>query len=317
MTRSLRTPNFLLVSLLLAAGVLMFPPTCQASGPAFRLLGTVTSGELNDPPDTLVTLDALTGQTALAGPVGQAPHSQSIDLNPATGTLFGVDFFSSPGIVEEIDPRTGIGTAVATIGQGGVPLPISALSFAPNGTLYGSAGPNLVGSIHHLGIIDLVAGTFSPLLALPPGVMIFGMDISPLGILYANYYNIVTQIQTFVTIDLSTLSIIDEKPILLFSISEMDYAPDGYIYHSNFSFALIRMDPTTAEQTFIGFGSLGPLQGIASIAAFSGLPGQANCEGKSTTALAKEFGGVKEAAASLGYLSVAALKNAIRTFCHS
>jgi YVTN family beta-propeller protein len=48
---------------------------------------------------------------------------------------------------------------------------------------------------------------------------------------------------------------------------------------------------------------------------FAGSPGKANCYGKSVSALARQYGGLKAAAAALGYSSVSALKHAIRAYC--
>ena len=48
---------------------------------------------------------------------------------------------------------------------------------------------------------------------------------------------------------------------------------------------------------------------------FAGTPGKPNCFGKSVSALAKQFGGLNNAAAALGYPSVDALQNAIMEFC--
>jgi YVTN family beta-propeller protein len=48
---------------------------------------------------------------------------------------------------------------------------------------------------------------------------------------------------------------------------------------------------------------------------FSGTPGKANCRGKSVSALAIKYDGIALAAEALNYPSVAALQNAIRTFC--
>jgi hypothetical protein len=48
---------------------------------------------------------------------------------------------------------------------------------------------------------------------------------------------------------------------------------------------------------------------------FAGLPGSKNCHGKSVSALATKFGGLKAAAAALGFSNVQGLQNAIRTFC--
>ncbi len=47
----------------------------------------------------------------------------------------------------------------------------------------------------------------------------------------------------------------------------------------------------------------------------AGTPGQANCHGKSVSALAHQFGGLDAAASALGFSSVEALQDALRTFC--
>lgn len=50
-------------------------------------------------------------------------------------------------------------------------------------------------------------------------------------------------------------------------------------------------------------------------AVFAGIPGKANCHGKSVSALAKKFRGLDEAASVLGFANVKALQDAITKFC--
>ncbi len=47
----------------------------------------------------------------------------------------------------------------------------------------------------------------------------------------------------------------------------------------------------------------------------AGAPGQANCHGKSVSAVARQFGGFDAAAAALGFSSVNALQDGFKTFC--
>jgi hypothetical protein len=47
----------------------------------------------------------------------------------------------------------------------------------------------------------------------------------------------------------------------------------------------------------------------------AGTPGQANCHGKSVSAVAHQFGGFKAAAAALGFSSVDELQDALKAFC--
>jgi len=54
---------------------------------------------------------------------------------------------------------------------------------------------------------------------------------------------------------------------------------------------------------------------FAKFLVFAGTPGQANCHGKSVSALAQQFGGINAAADALGFSSVQDLQEAIRAFC--
>jgi hypothetical protein len=47
----------------------------------------------------------------------------------------------------------------------------------------------------------------------------------------------------------------------------------------------------------------------------AGTPGQANCHGKSVSALAHQFGGLAGAASALGFSSMTELQETLREFC--
>src|SRR5205814_8707199 len=47
----------------------------------------------------------------------------------------------------------------------------------------------------------------------------------------------------------------------------------------------------------------------------AGTPGQANCHGKTVSAVARQFGGVANAASELGFSSVSGLQDGLKTFC--
>jgi hypothetical protein len=47
----------------------------------------------------------------------------------------------------------------------------------------------------------------------------------------------------------------------------------------------------------------------------AGTPGNANCHGKSVSALAHQFGGIQAAASALGFSSVAAMQDGFSAFC--
>jgi hypothetical protein len=48
----------------------------------------------------------------------------------------------------------------------------------------------------------------------------------------------------------------------------------------------------------------------------AGIPGEPDCHGQSVAALATQFGGIKRAASTLGFSSVAALQDSVREFCN-
>jgi YVTN family beta-propeller protein len=50
---------------------------------------------------------------------------------------------------------------------------------------------------------------------------------------------------------------------------------------------------------------------------FAGTPGKSNCHRKSVSALARQYVGLNNAAAALGYPSVSALQNAIEDYCEA
>ena len=50
---------------------------------------------------------------------------------------------------------------------------------------------------------------------------------------------------------------------------------------------------------------------------FAGTPGNANCHGKSVSALAQQYGGLNNAAADMGFASVRALQDAIMAYCEA
>ena len=64
--------------------------------------------------------------------------------------------------------------------------------------------------------------------------------------------------------------------------------------------------PPTFNMTFSLIGNTIPK---------AGTPGQANCHGKTVSALAQQFGGINVASSALGYSSVQALQDAITVFC--
>ena len=153
--------------------------SCDDSIEDLRLYSTIAVSGGSSIPDTFIEVDPETGQQAAIGPVGGTNHVLAADLDPVSGFLFGVNFITLPGGIERIDPQTGEATIVGTIRESGSPVPISALAFSPDGRLYGISGsPGRT-----LGIVDVDAGVFLPLVELSDFDYIAGIDFSPEGVL--------------------------------------------------------------------------------------------------------------------------------------
>lgn len=255
---SITTPRLTLASLGI---LLLIGSTAHAAG--FEMFAT-TSDDF-DNPLTLVSVDPDSGAQTIAGPVGGVPGSRSIDWSAQRGAFLAVDPFVNPGVIQEIDPDIGVASPIATIMEGGSPLPLQTVSVAQDGTLYAIEGNNVfVG--YRLGTVDLVTQTFTPLLSFPvDGRFYLSMDLATDGLLYAVYQ--LGSDQFLALIDVDTPQVLDEFQIGTFNVDDMDFAPDGLIYHTNFSFALISMDPTTGVQTIVGFGEADAMEGLGSIPA--------------------------------------------------
>ena len=98
----------------------------------------------------------------------------------------------------------------------------------------------------------------------------------------------------------------------------------GFLYTGG-SFTIIDV-PGATETGANGINDAGQIVGafrdstgehgfLATPVVFAGTPGKPNCHGQSVSALARQFGGLNNAAAALGYASVQALQKAIMEFC--
>jgi hypothetical protein len=237
----------------------------------FRLFG-VTPGNSSSNPSTLLTIDRTNGAQALAGPVGQATNIGDLAWNPLTQTLFGSDQNSpnNRGVIQQIDPTRGNSVPVATIRQAGSTVNIFSLDFAADGTLWAVTGDQIATGLT-LGVIDLATQTFSPRMTLPAG-LVTGMATTPSGLLYAVLLHSNPFRQILVTIDLESLLVLSQRDLnSTLNVDDIAFAPDGFIYHTNFSGTVFRINPVSATVSQVGGGSLGALGGIAATGAVLGL----------------------------------------------
>jgi hypothetical protein len=244
-----------------SAFFLAFAQLSTASGvDDWQLYSTVMMGGGSISPNTFVTVNPQTGEMVQRGEQGTIPFQNMIDMDPISGFLFGTSVYNNPGVVTRINPDTGQWTEVATIRQGSTPINLNALSFSPNGTLYGISGTKT------LGAINLETSTFSPITQLDIPGYAYGMDFSPQGVLYFvdSYGSGDTYQQWLRTADVLTGEITSTLSTGHYNAFDIDFAPDGYIYNTNYSWYLFKIDPATAEQTEAGSGGLGPFGGIAS-----------------------------------------------------
>ena len=182
---------------------------------------------------------------------------------PLTGTLFGTDVINDPGVIRVVDLTSGVATVETTIMDGGNPVAVGAIGFAGDGTLYAAEGNNVINGLT-IGTVDVAGGTYTPHLDVPANTSVAGLDVAPNGVLFAVYATFSPFEQTLVRINPLTWTVIDERPIGGANVSDLDYAGNGKLYHTNASSTLFEIDPVTGMQTNLGFGTAGQLGGLAS-----------------------------------------------------
>ncbi len=246
-----------------------FSPSRNSSEVTTVDMFSVTSSTSSSNPSTFVGVDVANGQQTLIGTTGGVSIGNAMDWNPITRKFYSTDSFNFPGIIHEIDSVTGTSSQVAWVrDSAGTPLEIGAIAFSSDGTLYAAEGRN-VGTGLRIGIVDLDNETFSEIMPVPSGNFVPGIDIGDDGTLHAVYSLFQTGTTTtnsVVRINLQTMQILSDVALSTdFAVGDIDLAADGFLYHSNFSFTLIRVDPITGDQTNVGFGEVGAFAGLASV----------------------------------------------------
>jgi YVTN family beta-propeller protein len=121
-------------------------------------------------------------------------------------------------------------------------------------------------------------------------------------------------------IDTATDGIVAAIPIGEGASAGISITPDGtkiYVINSDANSVTVIEAATNATTAIIPVGDFPITAGnfIQPAPRFAGTPGEANCYGRSVSALVLQDGGLNAAAAALGFASVGALQNAILAFC--
>jgi len=244
------------------------------AGPAGFVLYSTTGGEAQGlDPNSLLNVDPASGAQKLAAQSGQAADLNWLTANPVNGLVYGTGLLPSqyPGGVDEstlyaINPNSGAIIAKVSLSQNAGPIAAS-----PQGTLF---GVSVSGS---LGTVNTATGQFSSVgtLSIKSGYYLESIAFSPSGTLYGVVQKISGPGQQLITFDPATGAMLSDLGTLKgdLSIGDITFAPDGNIYATNFGYDLVKIDPQTLAATLVGFGGIGPLDGIASISVSSPEPG--------------------------------------------
>jgi hypothetical protein len=204
-----------------------------------------------DTDSTLITVDSTNAAQQAVGTSGATVPQWSLDRDPVSGDLFGV-WYSKPDLAQ-INPATGATTAAATLS-----VAVRAIAFAPSGQLYGLVFPRT------LGTINKTSGLFTVIGDIPGGDSISSIAFSSEGTLFAATYALSPFAQYLVTVDPASAAVLTSVKTGDYDITDLDYAPDDFIYATNGSPSLTRINPGTGEQTLVGTGGK-VIFGIASI----------------------------------------------------
>ena len=223
-------------------------------GPIFAgpILYSTTFGTTSPNANSLITVNAANGTQQLVGLPGQTTAVGWLTADLVDNLLYGT---TGSETLYVINPNSG-----ATSGTVTLSLPVSAIAASAQGTLYGLA-------FGTLGTINTATGQFSSVgaLSLGPGYRLEAMAFSPGGTLYGVTVNDAPFSQQLITLNPATGATSSNLGSFTstLNIGDITYASDGYIYATNYSYALLKIDPTALSISVVGFGSIGAPDGIA------------------------------------------------------
>jgi YVTN family beta-propeller protein len=255
----------------------------------------------------LAVIDAATNKLTSMIPAGPGPYAVVV----ANKKIY-VANSNAPATVTVIDEATGEITSTIPVGSN---TSAPGLAASPDGRrVYVT---NQIGD--NVPVID--TGTDAVIATIPVGISI-SAAVSPDGskIYIPNRGNHIA------VADAQTNNVIGSSDFINGGQAGVSVTPDGReVYVANYNSNLVTVvDAATGAITAmvpvgnspLAFGNfIQPGPKPEKPPKFAGKPGKANCYGQSVSALAKQYGGLNNAAAALGYPSVNALQNAIEAYC--
>lgn len=259
-----------LLKSLACAGFIYIAGAASAFATSFVLYSTTVSTNSLDS-NSLVTVSPASGTQQIVGQPGQAAFLLWLTADPANNKLYGTGLSAISGPVNEstlytLNPNTGTIAGNLTLSQD-----VATIAASPQGLLYGLSGNTLgtinaaTGQFSSVGTVSLASGYFLEAMAFSPGGTLYGVTLKSVGGFD----------QQLITLDPATGATVSDLGSLNgdFNVDDIAYAADGNIYASNFSYALLKIDPQTLSNTTVGFGDIGALGGIAAVSVSTPEPG--------------------------------------------
>ncbi len=215
------------------------------------MYSTIAASGGSTEPNTLVTVDRAGGTQQAAGTTGATPEQFSLTWDATSGFLFGVNPYTNWGVITKIDPATGQATTAATL-----PQRLQAIAVSPTGQMYAVLSPRT------LVLVDLS----KPAVAVVGEVgstEVVSIDFGADGKLYGILHQTGAADWWLVTIDPATGSVTSSVNASTYALGDIAVTADGSIYATNWSWTLVRIDPTIGYEGLVGFGKIGALQGLA------------------------------------------------------
>ena len=227
----------------------------------FTIHATISADPNSQPisPNTLVEVDSRDGTQKVKGDIGRTPEQRSLAWDPVSRFLFGVESTGvGPvygGVVARIDPATGEATVLVRYTE----QTINSIAFSPGGQMYAVVHPRT------LAVVDLSSGGLDEIGQIPGGLWIHSIEFATDGTLFALLLDFTPDlVQTILTVDPETAAVTSSLTLQPeYALGDIAVAPDGSIYATNYSWWLIRVDPSSGEQVPVGLGDQGALSGLA------------------------------------------------------